>query len=596
MYTVFEPSPAQAGTSDIIMANTSSSICSISNSGSTLVSTNSTNNLPYYQRPLTSSIQSVHSMHATAGNIHTSDDLQPPPISLSPPLHMKNTSSVNTDIVIKSSSSPRMLPPESIPRDEESESFTSSSCLYNLDSIPSGISSPSRADHLLRTSNSYLQNCGSEVQTTQNMDINPTSEILMPSEYGNHYNSNSNRTQSIQDQSSQYHRFSTLEANTNPLDLQDHQKRINNNNNLVTGYNLGPPNSTVTAFTTPSPSSDSHSESPTTPKIHSLSTGTKETPLLCTINGGSQRQFDRGNERVIVSPSSVTPYHLVGSPGTNTNYNVLDIGLAKNHIGSSTHSKVSHGKNGNNLENGSSTSLTPPNSATHLRKECAASYGNIQLGHLQGLSSNDDIMLDVSTGSASATEAFSAYGSEPLESNLGKRMSYASSNNITGASTTANSNLYSKASSSSVSPPPSSGGLRGGTGMQRDGHFMFSQEQIDCISDSLQQRRDYRKLDCFLQEYSTSNDNQSGASSSTNNCKNANGNSESVVRGMAAVAYENGNYRDLYQIIESRDFDPAHHEELQRIWYEAHYKEAEGIRGRPLGKRFHIISIESVIL
>ena len=55
---------------------------------------------------------------------------------------------------------------------------------------------------------------------------------------------------------------------------------------------------------------------------------------------------------------------------------------------------------------------------------------------------------------------------------------------------------------------------------------------------------------------------------------------------MAAVAFENGNYRDLYQIIESRDFNPVHHEELQQLWYDAHYKEAEGVRGRPLGKFF----------
>ena len=590
MYTAFEPSPAQAGTSNIIMANTSSSLCSNSNSGPTMVSTNSSSNLSYYPRPLSSPLQSVHSIHVPTSNIHSSDELHPPPIPLSPPLHIKNPSNVNADIVIKSSSSPRIqLPSESIPREDEGENFTSSSCLYNLDTVPPGVGSPSRSDHILRTSNLYLQNCGSDAETTQNMDINPTSDILMPSEYGNPYSLSSNRTQSIQDQSSQYPRFANLHSN--PLDLQDHHKRINNNNNLVTGYNVRPPNSTATAFTTPSPSSDSHSESPTTPKMHSLPSGTKESSLLCPINGGNERQFERGNERDILSPSaqitSLGPYHLVGSPGTTPNYSMVDIGLSKNHVAQATHSKISHGKNGQSLENGSSTSLTPPNSATHLRKDCAASYGNNQLNHLQGISSSDDIMLDVSTGSASVNEPFSAYGNQPLESNLGigKRMSYASPT-ITG--TTTNSNLYSKASSSSLSPPPSSAGIRGGGGMQRDGHFMFSTEQIDCISDSLQQRRDYRKLECFLQEYSSTNDHQSGSSSNTNNTnsgKNGNGNSESVVRGMAAVAYENGNYRELYQIIESRDFDPAHHEELQRIWYEAHYKEAEGIRGRPLGKK-----------
>ena len=120
---------------------------------------------------------------------------------------------------------------------------------------------------------------------------------------------------------------------------------------------------------------------------------------------------------------------------------MINIGISKNHAGSTTHPKISQGKNGHGLENGSSTSLTPPNSATHLRKECSASYSNNQLNHIQGINSSDDIMLDVSTGSASGIEPFSAYGNEHLESNLGigKRMSYASSS-ITGTATTINSN------------------------------------------------------------------------------------------------------------------------------------------------------------
>ena len=60
--------------------------------------------------------------------------------------------------------------------------------------------------------------------------------------------------------------------------------------------------------------------------------------------------------------------------------------------------------------------------------------------------------------------------------------------------------------------------------------------------------------------------------------------SESVLRGKAMVAFENGNYRELYSIIESRDFSPANHIQLQDLWYRARYKEAESVRGRPLGK------------
>ena len=318
--------------------------------------------------------------------------------------------------------------------------------------------------------------------------------------------------------------------------------------------------------------------------MHTLPSATKESTLLCTINGSDRQLEGCSDERDILSPSAINtslipPYHLVGSPST-TNYTMVDIGMDKNHLTTEAQTKITQGKNGHIIDNGSSTSLTPPNSATHLRKDCSGSYGSSHLSHLPEMTNNDELMLDVSSASTAVTETYSNYGNQTLESNLGlgKRMSYASP--TMPGTTTGNSNLYSK--TSSLSPPSAPVGSRAGNGVHRDGHFVFTNEQIDCISDSLQQRRDYRMLENFLQEYSSTN---ISVSASSNNTSGKNANSESVVRGLAAVAYENGNYRELYQIIESRDFDPAHHEELQRIWYEAHYKEAEGIRGRPLGKK-----------
>ena len=58
------------------------------------------------------------------------------------------------------------------------------------------------------------------------------------------------------------------------------------------------------------------------------------------------------------------------------------------------------------------------------------------------------------------------------------------------------------------------------------------------------------------------------------------------MRARAFAAYESGNYRELYNILESREFDPKYHDTLQTMWYQAHYKEAEGIRGRSLGEFF----------
>ena len=100
--------------------------------------------------------------------------------------------------------------------------------------------------------------------------------------------------------------------------------------------------------------------------------------------------------------------------------------------------------------------------------------------------------------------------------------------------------------------------------------FAYNMDQIDCICDSLQQRGDFKTLESFLHTYSTD------LNSSTV--------SESVLRGKAMVAFENGNFRELYSIIESRDFSQTYHTPLQELWYRAHYKEAESVRGRPLGE------------
>lgn len=58
---------------------------------------------------------------------------------------------------------------------------------------------------------------------------------------------------------------------------------------------------------------------------------------------------------------------------------------------------------------------------------------------------------------------------------------------------------------------------------------------------------------------------------------------ESVLRARALVAFHTGNYRDLYHILENHRFTKDSHAKLQAMWLEAHYQEAEKLRGRPLG-------------
>ena len=60
--------------------------------------------------------------------------------------------------------------------------------------------------------------------------------------------------------------------------------------------------------------------------------------------------------------------------------------------------------------------------------------------------------------------------------------------------------------------------------------------------------------------------------------------SDSIMRAKATVAFHNGNFKELYSILENREFDSRYHHELQEMWYRAHYSEAEKIRARPLGE------------
>ncbi|KAI0989291.1 hypothetical protein GJ496_011403 [Pomphorhynchus laevis] len=58
---------------------------------------------------------------------------------------------------------------------------------------------------------------------------------------------------------------------------------------------------------------------------------------------------------------------------------------------------------------------------------------------------------------------------------------------------------------------------------------------------------------------------------------------EILIRAQAVVAFHYQNYRELYHIIENNQFTDESSGRLQALWMEAHYQEAEKIRGRPLG-------------
>ncbi|XP_070577547.1 homeobox protein SIX6-like isoform X2 [Ptychodera flava] len=96
----------------------------------------------------------------------------------------------------------------------------------------------------------------------------------------------------------------------------------------------------------------------------------------------------------------------------------------------------------------------------------------------------------------------------------------------------------------------------------------FSPQQVACVCEALQKSGNVERLAQFLWSLPP-NELLRG--------------SESVLRARANVSFHRGNFKELYTILESHNFDPQYHGELQNLWYKAHYIEAEKIRGRPLG-------------
>ncbi|XP_013780013.2 homeobox protein SIX1-like [Limulus polyphemus] len=99
-------------------------------------------------------------------------------------------------------------------------------------------------------------------------------------------------------------------------------------------------------------------------------------------------------------------------------------------------------------------------------------------------------------------------------------------------------------------------------------NWTFSPDHVACVCEVLQQAGDNNRLARFL---------SSLPPTELLRCN------ESVFRARAAVAFHRGNYHELYTILENHSYDPQHHPKLQQMWYTAHYRESEKVRGRPLG-------------
>lgn len=99
--------------------------------------------------------------------------------------------------------------------------------------------------------------------------------------------------------------------------------------------------------------------------------------------------------------------------------------------------------------------------------------------------------------------------------------------------------------------------------------FQFTQEQVACVCEVLQQVGDIKRLGRFLWSLPSNIDPIQ--------------NNESVLKARALLHFHNGEFKQLYKLLESHHFSPSSHAKLQDLWLNAHYIEAEKFRGKPLG-------------
>eukprot|EP00800_Vazella_pourtalesii_P011397 TRINITY_DN2744_c0_g1_i1.p1 TRINITY_DN2744_c0_g1~~TRINITY_DN2744_c0_g1_i1.p1 ORF type:complete len:201 (+),score=30.30 TRINITY_DN2744_c0_g1_i1:88-690(+) len=98
--------------------------------------------------------------------------------------------------------------------------------------------------------------------------------------------------------------------------------------------------------------------------------------------------------------------------------------------------------------------------------------------------------------------------------------------------------------------------------------FGFTEDQVACVCDVLMQAGNIDRLSRFLWSLPP--------------CEQLHKN-ESVLKSKASVAFNQGNFADLYNIVENNHFSAIAHPKMQALWLQARYIEAERIRGRPLG-------------
>lgn len=143
----------------------------------------------------------------------------------------------------------------------------------------------------------------------------------------------------------------------------------------------------------------------------------------------------------------------------------------------------------------------------------------------------------------------------------------ATCSSLSGPNSSNSTASLSQSSSSSTSSLDQSG-LGPSQSNTQTPSFGFTQEQVACVCEVLQQSNSIERLARFLWSLPP--------------CDHLHKN-ESVLKAKAVVAFHQRRFRDLYKILENNHFMTHSHSKLQQLWLAAHYLEAENIKGRPLG-------------
>ncbi|XP_061453195.1 homeobox protein SIX5 [Rhineura floridana] len=101
----------------------------------------------------------------------------------------------------------------------------------------------------------------------------------------------------------------------------------------------------------------------------------------------------------------------------------------------------------------------------------------------------------------------------------------------------------------------------------------FSAEQVSCVCEALLQAGDPGRLGRFLGSLPADEEAP---------CLEAQA-GESLAKARALLAFQRGDFAELYRLVQSRPFGAPHHPFLQDLYLRARYREAEAARGRALG-------------